>query len=175
MHIFYSIYPAVHWQPQLGQGYCPTQLQGLTGPSVNGAAWSRATADPSPGKLQNCFLSAFVSLQCSRPLQAVSCPCSLLLTALREWDQGWESGLIGSGKTFWFSRNGGEDDYSPALASCCQSAVGPGRISCSGRMGTSPLLLLGALRQGLQVELQHVPSILVSAEVPLGSRKKHPC
>lgn len=37
---------------------------------------------------------------------------------------------------------------------------------------TSPLLLLGALRQGLQVELQHVPSIFVSAEVPLGIKKK---
>lgn len=39
-------------------------------------------------------------------------------------------------------------------------------------MGSSPLLLLGALRQGLQVELQHVPSIFVSAEISLGIRKK---
>lgn len=43
-----------------------------------------------------------------------------------------------------------------------------------GGQETSPLFLFGALRQGLQVELQHVPSIFVSAEVPLGIKKKHP-
>lgn len=39
----------------------------------------------------------------------------------------------------------------------------------------SPLFLLGTLRQGLQVELQHVPSIFVSTEVSLRIRKKQPC
>ena len=52
------------------------------------------------------------------------------------------------------------------------SVVSPGKITCSNRMGSSPLLLLGTLRQGLQVELQHVPSIFVSAEISLGIRKK---
>lgn len=45
------------------------------------------------------------------------------------------------------------------------SAVLPRGLGEGG--GCSPLFLLGTLRQGLQVKLQHVPPILVSAEVPL--------
>lgn len=36
----------------------------------------------------------------------------------------------------------------------------------------SPLLLLGALGQRLQVELQHVPAVLIPAEVPLRTRRE---
>ena len=119
------------------------------------------------------FLSAFVSVSVSAHVQCKQFPVhGLCHEHLLEDDTRAEnSGLTGFGKAFWFFVILGK--MTVLLWSLDSSVVSPGKITCSNRMGSSPLLLLGALRQGLQVELQHVPSIFVSAEISLGIRKKH--
>lgn len=88
-----------------------------------------------------------------------------------------KGGLTGCRKYFplFFFCNDGEDNYPPAFVLLFPTTASLGRVSCSSRMKISPLFLFGTLRQNLQVELQHVPTIFVSAEVPLGISKKYPC
>lgn len=81
---------------------------------------------------------------------------------------------LAPGRGFCFPHSGG-DNRCPAPVRRFHGAPSPGGTPCSGGAGTSPLLLLGALRQRLQVELQHVPPVFVSAEVPLGVGKTHRC
>ena len=181
MPVYTSIWPvyttppleAVLWQPQFGQATVLHSSRDSQDPVWMGPGSCTTEAlrlGEALGSLPVCL--CFRVSQCSQPVQAVSCPWSLPWPALGRRHQGWNSGLTGFGEAFWFFVILGKK-MTILLWLPDSSVVSPGKITCSNRMGNSPLLLLGTLGQGLQVELQHVPSIFVSAEISLGIRKKH--